>query len=151
MAFDTTKETMVSFLVPSQILETIDDIRDFEGNPSRSSIIRRLLNRGLKSYYDIDTQQRHPNPLNMIQEYQGSNEAKTKNFQELIGVLRVCHKNPKSVYGVCRQFLGVMETITPCKMVPPRRFERLTYGLGIRCSILLSYGGKVFIFMYLCD
>ena len=58
MAFDTTKETMVSFLVPSQILETIDDIRDFEGNPSRSSIIRRLLNRGLKSYYDFDTQQR---------------------------------------------------------------------------------------------
>ena len=67
MAFDTTKETMVSFLVPSQILETIDDIRDFEGNPSsRSSIIRRLRNRGLKSYYDNDTQQRHPNPLNMI-------------------------------------------------------------------------------------
>lgn len=25
--------------------------------------------------------------------------------------------------------------------MPPRRFERLTYGLGIRCSILLSYGG----------
>ena len=66
MAFDTTKETMVSFLVPSQILETIDDIREFEGNPSRSSIIRRLLNRGLKSYYDNDTQQRHANPLNMI-------------------------------------------------------------------------------------
>ena len=59
MAFDTTKETMVSFLVPSQILETIDDIREFEGNPSRSSIIRRLINRGLKSYYDNDTQQRH--------------------------------------------------------------------------------------------
>ena len=56
MAFDTTKETMVSFLVPSQILETIDDIRDFEENPSRSSIIRRLLNRGLKSYYDSDKQ-----------------------------------------------------------------------------------------------
>ena len=56
MAFDTTKETMVSFLVPSQILETIDDIRDFEGNPSRSSIIRRLLNRGLKSYYDSEKQ-----------------------------------------------------------------------------------------------
>jgi metal-responsive CopG/Arc/MetJ family transcriptional regulator len=61
MAFDTTKETMVSFLVPSQILETIEDIRDVEGNPSRSSIIRRLLNRGLKSYYDNDTQQRHLN------------------------------------------------------------------------------------------
>ena len=100
MAFDTTKETMVSFLVPSQILETINDIRDSEGNPSRSSIIRRLLNRGLKSYYDNDTQQRHPNPLNMIQEYQGSNEAKTKNFWELIGVLRVCHKNPKRVTNV---------------------------------------------------
>ena len=56
MAFDTTKETMVSFLVPSQILETIDDIKDVEGNPSRSSIIRRLLNRGLKSYYDSDKQ-----------------------------------------------------------------------------------------------
>jgi hypothetical protein len=51
MAFDTTKETMVSFLVPSKILETIDDIRDFEGNFSISSIILRLLNRGLKSYY----------------------------------------------------------------------------------------------------
>ena len=51
MAFDTTKETMVSFLVPSQILETIDDIKDVEGNPSRLSIILRLLNRGLKSYY----------------------------------------------------------------------------------------------------
>ena len=33
MEFDNTKETMVSFLVPSQILETIDDIRDFEGKP----------------------------------------------------------------------------------------------------------------------
>ena len=54
MTFDTTKETMVSFLVPSQILETIEDIRDFEGNPSRSSIIRRLLNKGLKSYYDSE-------------------------------------------------------------------------------------------------
>ena len=30
-------------------------------------------------------------------------------------------------------------------MVPPRRFERLAYGLGIRCSIQLSYGG-LFIF-----
>ncbi len=26
-------------------------------------------------------------------------------------------------------------------MVPPPRFERGTPGLGIRCSILLSYGG----------
>ena len=66
MAFDKTKETMVSFLVPSQILEAINDIRDSEGNPSRSSIIRRLLNKGLKSYYDNDTQQRHPNTLNII-------------------------------------------------------------------------------------
>ena len=32
MEFDTTKETMVSFLVPSKILETIDDIKDVEGN-----------------------------------------------------------------------------------------------------------------------
>ena len=51
MAFDTTKETMVSFLVPTPILETIEDIRGFEGNASRSSIIRSLVNRGLKSYY----------------------------------------------------------------------------------------------------
>jgi metal-responsive CopG/Arc/MetJ family transcriptional regulator len=56
MVFDTTKETMVSFLVPSQIIETIDGIRDFEGNPSRSSIIRRMINRGLRSYYDSDKQ-----------------------------------------------------------------------------------------------
>lgn len=27
-------------------------------------------------------------------------------------------------------------------MVPPARLERATYGLGIRCSILLSYGGS---------
>jgi hypothetical protein len=45
MAFDTTNET-------------IDDINDFKGNPSRSG---RLLNRGLKSYYDLDTQQRNLN------------------------------------------------------------------------------------------
>jgi hypothetical protein len=32
MEFDTTKETMVSFLVPSQILETIDNIKDVEGS-----------------------------------------------------------------------------------------------------------------------
>ena len=54
MAFVTTKETMVSFLIPSQILETIDDIRDFEENPSRLSIILSLLNRRLKSYYDSE-------------------------------------------------------------------------------------------------
>jgi hypothetical protein len=51
MAFDTKKETMVSFLVPSQILETIEDIRSYEGNASRSSIICSLVNRGLISYY----------------------------------------------------------------------------------------------------
>ena len=51
MAFDTTKETMVSFLVPSQILETIEDIRSEEGNASRSSIIRKLMNMGLNDYY----------------------------------------------------------------------------------------------------
>ena len=51
MAFDTTKETMVSFLVPSQILETIEDIRSEEGNASRSSIIRKLVNTGLNNYY----------------------------------------------------------------------------------------------------
>jgi hypothetical protein len=60
-SFDTTKETMVSFLVPSTILETLDNIRDFEGNLSRSSIIRSLPNRELKIYYDTDTQQRHLN------------------------------------------------------------------------------------------
>ena len=26
-------------------------------------------------------------------------------------------------------------------VVPPTRFERAAYGLGIHCSILLSYGG----------
>jgi hypothetical protein len=41
-----------------------------------------------------------------------------------------------------------MNILTPCKMVPPRRFERLTYGLGIRCSILLSYGGIFFSMTY---
>ena len=30
------------------------------------------------------------------------------------------------------------------KQVPPRRFERPTNGLGNRCSIQLSYGGKAF-------
>jgi hypothetical protein len=30
VAFDTTKETMVSFQISSQILKTIDNIRDFE-------------------------------------------------------------------------------------------------------------------------
>jgi hypothetical protein len=45
---------MVSFLVTSKILETIDDIRYFEGNPSISSIILSFLNRGLKNYYDSE-------------------------------------------------------------------------------------------------
>ena len=32
--------------------------------------------------------------------------------------------------------------LTPCfYLVPPARFERAAPGLGIRCSILLSYGG----------
>jgi hypothetical protein len=48
MATDIHKETMVSFLVPTPILETIEDIRSFEGHASRSSIIRSLVNRGLK-------------------------------------------------------------------------------------------------------
>ena len=48
---NTHKETMVSFLVPSQILETIEDIRIQEGNASRSSIIRKLMNMGLNDYY----------------------------------------------------------------------------------------------------
>jgi hypothetical protein len=34
------------------------------------------------------------------------------------------------------------EEILENKMVPPVRFERTTHGLGIRCSILLSYGGR---------
>tara|TARA_B110000438_G_C15396265_1_gene471300 strand:+ start:379 stop:591 length:213 start_codon:yes stop_codon:yes gene_type:complete len=41
----------VSFLVPSQILETIEDIRSEEDNASRSSIIRKLMNMGLNDYY----------------------------------------------------------------------------------------------------
>ncbi len=38
--------------------------------------------------------------------------------------------------------------------MPPARFERAAYGLGIRCSILLSYGGAVnkYIFLlYACQ
>jgi len=46
-----TKEKMVSFLLPTQILETVDDIRLNEGQSSRSSVIRKLLNSGLKNYY----------------------------------------------------------------------------------------------------
>jgi metal-responsive CopG/Arc/MetJ family transcriptional regulator len=63
MAFDTTKETMASFLVPSQLLDTIDDIRNFEGNPSRSSIIRRLINRRLKSCHGSEHPQRQTNKI----------------------------------------------------------------------------------------
>jgi metal-responsive CopG/Arc/MetJ family transcriptional regulator len=46
-----TKEKMVSFLLPTQILETINDIRLNEGQSSRSSVIRKLVNSGLKNYY----------------------------------------------------------------------------------------------------
>jgi len=46
------KETMVSFLLPTQILETIDDIRYQEGQSSRSSVIRKFVNSGLKNYYE---------------------------------------------------------------------------------------------------
>ena len=46
-----TKEKMVSFLLPTQILESINDIRLNEGQASRSSVIRKLVNSGLKNYY----------------------------------------------------------------------------------------------------
>ena len=46
------KEKMVSFLVSNQILETIDDIRFVEGQASRSSVFRKLVNSGLKNYYE---------------------------------------------------------------------------------------------------
>ena len=48
---DYQKETMVSFLLPIQILDTINDIRFNEGQSSRSSVIRKLVNSGLKNYY----------------------------------------------------------------------------------------------------
>ena len=32
------------------------------------------------------------------------------------------------------------DEVSTGKMVSPARFERAAYGLGIRCSILLSYG-----------
>ena len=48
---DYQKEKMVSFLLPTQILETIDDIRYQEGQSSRSSVIPKLVNSGLKNYY----------------------------------------------------------------------------------------------------
>jgi len=43
---DYQKEKMVSFLLPTQILETIDDISYQEGQSSRSSVIRKLVNSG---------------------------------------------------------------------------------------------------------
>ncbi len=46
-------KTMVSFEVSSQILDTIDDIRFVEGQASRSSVFRKLVNSGLKNYYQI--------------------------------------------------------------------------------------------------
>ena len=48
---DYQKEKMVSFLLPTQILKTIDDISYQEGQSSRSSVIRKLVNSGLKNYY----------------------------------------------------------------------------------------------------
>ena len=49
---DYQKEKIVSFLLPTQILETIDDIRYQEGQSSRSSVIRKFVNSGLKNYYE---------------------------------------------------------------------------------------------------
>ena len=46
------KEKMVSFKVSNQIVDTIDDIRSVEGQASRSSVIRRFLEYGLKNYYE---------------------------------------------------------------------------------------------------
>ena len=43
---------MVSLEMPKQILETIDDIKEVEGQSSRSSVIRKLVNSGLKDYYE---------------------------------------------------------------------------------------------------
>ncbi len=44
-------KTMVSFELPKQIVDTLDDIRLVEGQASRSSVIRKLVNSGLKNYY----------------------------------------------------------------------------------------------------
>lgn len=44
-------KTMVSFELPNQLLDTIDDIKLVEGQASRSSVIRKLVNSGLKNYY----------------------------------------------------------------------------------------------------
>jgi|APSaa5957512535_1039671.scaffolds.fasta_scaffold199889_1 hypothetical protein len=44
-------ETMVSFLVPTPILETIDDLRETKrGKQSRSAFLRELVNDGLKNH-----------------------------------------------------------------------------------------------------
>ena len=45
-------KAMVSLEMPKQILETIDDIKEVEGQSSRSSVIRKLVNSGLKDYYE---------------------------------------------------------------------------------------------------
>jgi hypothetical protein len=44
-----TKKKMVSFLIPEPILDTIADI-EREEERSRSSILMRLVKRGLKNY-----------------------------------------------------------------------------------------------------
>jgi len=55
MARDTKDETMVSFLIPNQILEEVDGIREKEGQATRSSIFRRMVNSGLKNYDRLET------------------------------------------------------------------------------------------------
>ena len=45
-------------------------------------------------------------------------------------------QNPQNTKGVCSMLCEPL-----IFLVPPARLERATTGLGIRCSIRLSYGG----------